>query len=74
MKTPDFVNSLDTDRCVKNVGSRFDLVIIAAIRARELTRGHRKMVNSPNGNIVSALQEIEAGHIGRDYLKKVRRP
>jgi len=74
MKTPDFVNSLDTDKCVSNIGSRFDLVIVAAIRARELNRGHRKMVNSPNGNIVSALQEIEAGHIGRDYLRKVRRP
>jgi DNA-directed RNA polymerase omega subunit len=74
MKTPDFVNSLDTDKCVANIGSRFDLVIVAAIRARELKRGYKKLVNSPNGNIVSALQEIEAGHIGRDYLKKVRRP
>jgi len=74
MKTPDFVNSVDTEKCVSNVGNRFDLVLIASIRARELRQGraNRKMVTSPNGPIVSALQEIEAGHIGRDYLRKVR--
>jgi DNA-directed RNA polymerase subunit omega len=74
MKTPDFVNSVDTEKCVANVGNRFDLVLIAAIRARELKqgRGNRKMVMSPNSHIVSALQEIEAGHVGREYLKKVR--
>ena len=74
MKTPDFVNSVDTDKCVSMIGNRFDLVLVAAIRARELKqgRGNRKMVISPNSHIVSALQEIEAGHIGRDYLSKVR--
>jgi len=74
MKTPDFVNSVDTEKCVANVGNRFDLVLIAAVRARELKqgRGNRKMVTSPNSYIVSALQEIEAGHIGREYLRKVR--
>ena len=74
MKTPDFVNSVDTDKCVANIGTRFELVLVAAIRARELKqgRGNRKMVTSPNSHIVSALQEIEAGHIGREYLKKVR--
>ena len=74
MKTPDFVNSVDTDKCVANIGNRFELVLVAAIRARELKhgRGTRKMVMSPNNFIVSALQEIEAGHVGREYLKKVR--
>jgi|APGre2960657444_1045066.scaffolds.fasta_scaffold310531_2 DNA-directed RNA polymerase omega subunit len=74
MKTPDFVNSVDTDKCVANIGTRFELVLVAAIRARELKhgRGNRKMVTSPNSHIVSALQEIEAGHVGREYLKKVR--
>lgn len=72
MKTPDFANSVDTEKCVANIGNRFELILIAAVRARELKRGSRKLVNTKNGNVVSALQEIEAGHIGRDYLRKVR--
>ena len=74
MKTPDFVNSVDTDKCVSMIGNRFNLVLIAAIRARELKhgKGNRKMVTSPNSHIVTALQEIEAGLVGIEYLKKVR--
>jgi DNA-directed RNA polymerase omega subunit len=72
MKTPDFVNSVDTDKCVANIGNRFELVLVASQRARELRRGHRKMVDTKNGYIVSALQEVEAGLVGRDYLRKVR--
>jgi DNA-directed RNA polymerase subunit omega len=72
MKTPDFVNSVDTDKCVSNIGNRFELVLVASQRARELRRGHRKMVDTKNGYIVSALQEVEAGLVGRDYLRKVR--
>jgi len=72
MKTPDFANSVDTEKCVANIGNRFELILVAAVRARELKRGSRKLVNTKNGNVVSALQEIEAGHIGRDYLRKVR--
>ena len=65
-------NTVDTDKCVANIGNRFELVLVAAIRARELRRGHRKMVDTKNGNNVSALQEVEAGFIGREYLRKVR--
>ena len=74
MKTPDFVNSVDTDKCVSMIGNRFNLVLVAAIRARELKhgKGNRKMVTSPNSHIVTALQEIEAGLVGIEYLKKVR--
>jgi DNA-directed RNA polymerase subunit omega len=73
MKTTALTNSVDTDKCVANIGNRFELVLVAAQRARELRRGHAKMVNTKNGFIVSALQEIEEGHIGRDYLLKVNR-
>ena len=72
MKTPDFVNSVDTEKCVEQIGNRFELVLVAAVRARELRRGHRKMVDTKNGYIVSALQEVEAGFVGREYLRKVR--
>ena len=49
---------------------RYDLILIGARRARELTRGWRPMVKGTNGPVVTALHEIEAGHIGREYLLK----
>ena len=55
------------------VGNRFDLVLIASVRVRELRRGHRSTLNTKAGPVVTALQEIEAGLIGRDYLKRVGR-
>ena len=65
-------NTLDMEKCASQVGSRFDLVLIAAMRTRELRKGFKPMVNTPNGPVVTALQEIEAGFIGREYLKKIR--
>jgi len=72
-KTASRGTTLDTDLCVKNVENRFDLVIIAAIRAKELTRQHRhserkEHINAP----VTALLEIQEGKIDREYLKRVR--
>ena len=64
---------VDTEKCVVQAGgNRFDLVLIATVRARELSRrhkaaGHTTQVNAP----VSALLEIQEGKIGREYLKKV---
>ena len=72
MKSSTLTNAVDTDKCVANIGNRFELVLVASQRARELRRGHRKMVDTKNGFVVSALQEIEAGLVGREYLRKVR--
>lgn len=73
VKTPTLTNTLNNDVCVEKIGgNRFNLVLVAAMRARELVRGHKKLVNTPNGPIVSALQEIEAGLVTSDYLKRIR--
>ena len=55
------------------VGNRFDLVLIASQRVRELKNGHRSLLNTKAGPVVTALQEIVAGHVGRDYLKRLRK-
>ena len=66
--------SIDTEKCVSMIGgNRFDLVLIAATRARELARQHRHaetrtQLNSP----VTALLEIQEGKIGREYLTRIR--
>jgi DNA-directed RNA polymerase subunit omega len=65
---------LTSELAVTQVGNRFDLVLIAAIRSRELKKGHMPLVPSKNGPNVTALREIEAGKIGREYLEKLRKP
>lgn len=63
---------LTSERAAAAVGNKYDLVLIAARRARELKRGWRPLVQCNNDVLVTALREIEAGLIGRDYLLKPR--
>jgi DNA-directed RNA polymerase subunit omega len=60
-----------SEEAVNQVGNRFDLVLIASARVRELKRGHRAKVITKAGPTVTALQEIEKGLVGRNYLKRV---
>ncbi len=62
----------DTDKCVENVGNRYDLILVASQRVRELQRGHKPKLTTKSKPCVAVLEEIEAGLIGRDYLKKVK--
>lgn len=59
--------------CLKNVDNRFQLVLVAAKRARQLSR-HPEDAKVPWENdkpTVAALREIAAGEITRDYLHVV---
>ena len=60
---------ISSEIAAQKVG-RYDLVLIGARRARELNRGWRATVTGDNGIVVTAIREIEAGNIGRDYLLK----
>ena len=60
---------ISSEIAAQKVG-RYDLILIGARRARELNRGWRPTVTGDNGIVVTAIREIEAGHIGRDYLLK----
>jgi len=59
---------------VEMIGNRYDLVLIASIRARELKRGYKPLIATNNKPIVTALNEIEQGKIGIEYLKKIKKP
>lgn len=61
---------LTSETAVQQIGSRYDLVLVAARRARELNRGWRPLVKSDHDPVVTALLEVEAGLIGRDYLMR----
>lgn len=63
---------ITSQKAAEAIGNRFDLVLIASQRVRELKRGALPKVTSKNGAIVTALREIEQGYIGRDYLKRIR--
>lgn len=61
-----------SEEAVTQVGNRFDLVLIAAARSRELSRGHRPKIKTSSGPTITALEEIEKGLVGREYLKRIR--
>jgi DNA-directed RNA polymerase subunit omega len=66
------MSRISSEKAVQQVGNRYDLILIASVRQRELRRGFRPKVETKHGHHLTALQEIEEGHIGRDYLKKIR--
>jgi DNA-directed RNA polymerase subunit omega len=49
--------------CLEKVGNRFALVILAAERARQLSKGARPLVACDNKPAVTALREIADGHV-----------
>jgi DNA-directed RNA polymerase omega subunit len=49
---------LTSQAAVAAVGNRYDLVLIAAQRVRELHRGHRPRVETKHGPVLTALKEI----------------
>jgi DNA-directed RNA polymerase omega subunit len=52
----------------RQVGSIYDLVLIATARARELKRHHPEKLSK--NWISTALREVEDGKIGKEYLQK----
>jgi DNA-directed RNA polymerase subunit K/omega len=76
----------DFERAAKNIGNRFDMVLIASERVRELHRTLRekdeenkklgiidtksRILKTPPG--VQAITDIETKLVGREYLNKVK--
>jgi len=64
---------LSSEDAVKAYGDRFEMVLAASQRARELKNGHMPRVEGKNGFIVTALNEIEQGKYTRaDFLKTIK--
>ena len=63
---------ITSEEAANAVGNRYDLVLIASRRVRELRQGWAPHVTPKKGEnaTVLALREIEQGHVGRDYLLK----
>jgi DNA-directed RNA polymerase omega subunit len=79
MKLDTQSKDINVQKCVENIGgNQFELILIAATRAREIANS-RVIAQKANPQlkyavkiVTSALEEVEQGKIGREYLGKVR--
>jgi DNA-directed RNA polymerase subunit omega len=54
---------ITVEDCLKRIPNRFQLVVVAARRAKDLLRGAPPLVKSDNKEVVSALREIADGKV-----------
>jgi DNA-directed RNA polymerase subunit omega len=54
---------ITVEDCLKEVESRFELVILAARRAKMIMKGAKPLVEADNRPIVTALREVAAGEV-----------
>ena len=57
--------------CLSQIPNRFELVLSAAYRARQLAQGATPKLDSKDKPTVTALREVAAGLVGREMLRKV---
>jgi len=55
---------ITVEDCLKRVESRFELVLLAARRAKMIMRGAKPLVETDNRAIVTSLREVAAGKVG----------
>ena len=58
---------ITVEDCMDKVENRFELVHLAAKRSKQLVKGSRPVVKSPNRGVVTSLREIAAGEV---YFEK----
>jgi DNA-directed RNA polymerase subunit omega len=58
---------ITVEDCLKQVESRFSLVVLGAKRAKMLIRGASPLVRTDNKFIVNALREIAGGKVTYAY-------
>ena len=59
--------------CIKKIPNRFELVLVAAKRAKQLLDGARPLVEADNKEIVTCLREIAAGEVMIRYPEKTEK-
>jgi DNA-directed RNA polymerase subunit omega len=56
---------ITVEDCLQKSSNRFELVMLAAKRARQLLKGAKPLIESDNREVVIALREIAAGKVWR---------
>jgi DNA-directed RNA polymerase subunit omega len=54
---------ITVEDCLARIPNRFELVVVAARRAKELLQGARPLVRSENKEVVTSLREIADGRV-----------
>ena len=66
---------ITVEDCLKNIDNIFEMVLVAAKRARRLAHGADPLVEVENDkSTVIALREIAAGHITPAILEEIEQP
>ena len=60
---------ITVEDCLQRVPNRFELVLLAARRAKQLLKGARPLVESDNKEIVTALREVAAERVRLEYAE-----
>ena len=66
---------ITVEDCIEKVNNRFELVLLATKRARQIARGSAPMVEEENDKpAVIALREIAEGHVTHDFMQAQELP
>lgn len=57
------MSRITVEDCLRNVNNRFELVMLASKRARQLFKGAKPLIDSDNREVVVALREIADGKV-----------
>ena len=63
---------ITVEDCLAKIPNRFELVVVAARRAKELLKGAPPLVRSENKEVVTSLREIAAGKVWKIAPEKAR--
>lgn len=62
---------ITSDIAERQIGNRFLMVLMAAQRARELSRGAPQLMNTKHDHALTALLEFEHGYIDGSLFDRV---
>jgi len=54
---------ITVEDCLKNIPNKFELVLLATKRVKQLIAGAQPLIKSDNREVVLALREIAAGKV-----------
>ncbi len=61
---------ITVEDCLARIPNRFELVVVAARRAKDLLKGAPPLVDSDNKEVVTALREVAAGKVWKEEAEK----
>lgn len=63
---------ITVEDCLKKIPNRFQMVLVAAYRARQISQGYAPEIDAKDKPAVIALREVADGLVGTDMLKHVQ--